>query len=173
MTITNYNITLKRVDSKDLELLRTWRNSDYVKTTMLYSEYITEEMQKKWFESIDNNQNFYFIAEFQNKKVGVINVKNIQNNSGEGGIYLASDEFENTDIVSRMVLCFNDFLFNELKLDYLYSHVKRDNKKASSSSKAQGCIENFKKSTEHVIQFKLLPENYNSKTKKIKTILNK
>ena len=173
MEISNYNIKLIRVNETHLELLRGWRNSDFVKSKMIFSEHITPEMQKKWFESINNGQNYYFLAVSNNVNVGVMHVKNIENNIGEGGIYLASADFENTDIVARMVLCFNDFVFDDLKLDYIYSQVKHDNQKAISSSLAQGCVKDEEKSTQEVVAFILKPENYRLKTKKIKQILNK
>lgn len=173
MEISKYNITLRRIEESDLEQLRTWRNSEYVSKRMIFTEHITEDMQKKWFESVNNDRNYYFLATYEGQKVGVIHVKDIVDQVGEGGIYLASEDFENTSVVARMVLCFNDYIFNELKLPKIYSHVKRDNKKAYSSSIAQGCIENKEKSTAEVIYFELTPENYNKKTIKLKNILSK
>ena len=173
MEISKYNITLIRVNDKHLELLRGWRNSDFVSSRMIYTNHITPEMQAKWFASINNNKNYYFVAVYKNQNVGVIHVKNIENNAGEGGIYLASAEYENTDVVARMVLCFNDFIFDELKLDYIYSQVKYDNTKAISSSIAQGCIKDEEKSTKNIVAFILKPDNYRKKTNKIKHILNR
>ncbi|MFC6876152.1 GNAT family N-acetyltransferase [Flavobacterium myungsuense] len=173
MKIKNYNISLERVDKNHLEMLRNWRNSEFVSSKMLYTDFITEEMQQKWFETINNNQNYYFVANYNNVSVGLINVKNIIDNVGEGGIYLASSDFENTDIVARIVLCFNDYIFDDLKLDHIYSQVKATNQKAISSSIAQGCIKNEEKSTDEVVFFILKPENYRKKTLKIKEILNR
>jgi RimJ/RimL family protein N-acetyltransferase len=173
MEISKYNITLKKIDETDLELIRNWRNSNYVNSRMLATDYITEEMQKKWFHLIDNEKNYYFIALYNNEKVGLMHVKNIENNNGEGGIFLASDNFENSDVVPRMIMCFNDFIFEDLKLDFIYSQVKSDNKKAINSSIAQGCVINEEKTTNEVVSFLLYPENYYKKTKKIKLILNK
>jgi RimJ/RimL family protein N-acetyltransferase len=173
LQINKFNITLNRVRFGDLEMLRNWRNSDFVSKRMVSNEYITNEMQIKWFESINNEYNYFFIAEFNNEKIGVISIKNIENKSAEGGIYLASDKFENTSVVARMVLCFNDFVFDVLKLEYLCSHVKRDNKKAISSTLAQGGIEDCEKSTESYVYFKLTKDSYKIKTKKIREILNK
>ena len=173
MKISKYNIDLIRVDETHLELLRGWRNSDFVSSKMIFSEHITSEMQKKWFESINNDQNYYFLAVYNNQKVGVMHVKNIENNAGEAGIYLASADYENTDVVARMVLCFNDFIFDELKLDYIYSQVKIDNFKAISSSIAQGCVKDEEKSTNEIVSFILKPENYRKKTNKIKQILTR
>lgn len=173
MEISKYKIKLERVNESHLEILRGWRNSDYVNSKMIFNDHITTEMQQKWFESINNNQNYYFIAIYNNENVGVMHVKNIIDNAGEGGIYLSSADYENTDVVARMVLCFNDFLFDDLNLDYIYSQVKHDNTKAIASSIAQGCIKNEDKSTDKIVFFILKPENYRKKTIKIKQILNR
>jgi RimJ/RimL family protein N-acetyltransferase len=173
MKITKYNITLKRLESSDLEILRDWRNSDYVNSRMIATDYITVEDQLNWFKTINNDQNYYFIAEYNNEKVGLIHVKNISQNKGEGGIFLASEKFENGDLVPRMIMCFNDFIFEDLKLDFIYSQVRADNKKAISSSIAQGCVVNKETTTDDIISFLLYPENYHNKTKKIKQILQR
>jgi len=172
LELIKFSIKLRRICFDDLELIRTWRNSDYVNKRMVMNEYITKEMQEKWFESINNEYNYYFIAEFNNEKVGVINIKNINNNYGEGAIYLASEKYENTGIVARIVMCFNDFVFENLKLNYICSHVKRDNIKAKNSSIAQGCVEVKEKSTLDFIYFTLHKTSYINKTKKIRKILN-
>ena len=171
MKIENYSISLSRLDESNLEILRAMRNSEYVNSKMLQNDYITEEMQKKWFEKINNDQNYYFLAEYEGALVGVTHVKNIVDGSGEGGIFLAGDSFENTGVVPRIVLCFNDFIFNNLKLDFIYSQVKRTNKKAISSSIAQGCVEVSELSTDEVVYFRLYKANYIKKTQKLKKIL--
>lgn len=173
MEINKFNITLRRVSYSDLELLRNWRNSDFVNKRMVSNEYITKEMQEKWFHEINNKFNYYFIGEYKNEKVGVICIRNVLDNSGEGAIYLASEKFEDTSIVARMILCFNDFVFDELNLEFICSHVKRDNKKAISSTIAQGGIVDDLKSTYDYVYFKISRDNYKNKTKKIRKILNK
>ncbi len=140
---------------------------------MVSNEYITKEMQEKWFDEINNELNYYFIGEYKNEKVGVINIRNIIENSGEGAIYLASEKFEESSIVARMILCFNDFVFDDLNLNFIFSHVKRDNKKAISSTIAQGGIVNEEKSTADYVYFTISRDNYKNKTKKIRKILNK
>ncbi|MGK4569269.1 GNAT family N-acetyltransferase [Flavobacterium sp. 3HN19-14] len=153
--------------------MRSWRNSDYVNSRMFETGYITAEMQQKWFGSINNGNNYYFVSEHNGEYTGLMHIKNISDNAGEGGIFLASDKFENTDVVARMVLCFNDFAFDDLKIGRIYSKVKADNKKAISSSKAQGCVVDEEKSTDDIVHFNLNRENYIHKTAKIKLILSK
>jgi hypothetical protein len=173
MIITKYGITLERINHTHLEKLRTWRNSSYVRNQMFYQEKITPKMQEQWFNDLNPFTNYYFIATYNKKEVGVINIKNIENNAGEGGIFLINDKFENAEIVPRMIVCFNDFVFYQLELEYIWSKVKQSNKKAISSSIAQGCIKVASMSTEETIYFKLTSLEYEKKIKKIKKILCK
>lgn len=166
-----FGLTFKRLDLEHLEMVRQWRNSDYVRSQMLYNEYITPEMQKKWFDQLDKNTNYYFIVYNNSEAVGVMQIKNIENNRGEGGIFLTNQKYENSDVVARMILCFNDLIFYELKIKCIYSQVKITNKKALSSSISQGCIRNEEKSTNEIVYFELFPENYEKKVLKIKKIL--
>ena len=154
MIIENYKIKLVRLNRTHLNQLRIWRNSKYVQNQMFYQDHITSKMQKDWFEKLDQLKNYYFIAYYENMAVGVIHVKNIEHNTGEAGIFLIDDKFENSVIVPKMVVCFNDFIFYHLKLDYIWSKVKRINKKAISSSLAQGCLIDESQSTEEIIYFK-------------------
>ena len=84
MEFEKYNVKLERLKEESIESLRIWRNSDYVRSQMLYNEYITPEMQKKWFDKLDKEKNFYFILYINVEPVGVMQIKNIENNSGEG-----------------------------------------------------------------------------------------
>jgi RimJ/RimL family protein N-acetyltransferase len=171
MIINSYDISLVQLNENLIEDLRNWRNSDYVQTQMLFTDYITKEMQSNWFSTLDKSRNHYYIGYSGNVPFGVIHIKNILNNEGEGGIFLTNKSFENTDLVARLVVSFNDYVFYQLNIKCLYSHVRSSNRKAIASSIAQGCIKNEEKSTADVIYFELFRENYEKKMLKIKKIL--
>ena len=61
MIVEQYGLRYLRVTKNDLELLRYWRNQQYIRDTMQFKEYITPDMQKSWFEKINNKSNYYFI----------------------------------------------------------------------------------------------------------------
>lgn len=122
-----YGVKFTRVTEEHLEMMRNWRNSDFVRSRMLFQEHITPEMQSKWFQTINNDANYYFIVEYMGKYVGVINIKDIKGNAGEPGFYLVNEEFKNTSIASLVNLAFGEFLFEMLGLDKLYIHVRKDN----------------------------------------------
>ena len=122
-----YGITLKRINESHLEMVRNWRNSDFVRTGMLYQEHITAEMQEKWFHSINNDKNFYFIIQYNNEDVGVANIKNYEHNEGEPGLYLSDIRYTETPIASLAYFTLIDFAFNALELPKISIHVRRDN----------------------------------------------
>lgn len=100
MIAEQYGIIYKRVTLEDIEILRYWRNQNYIRSTMQYKEYITPNMQKKWFESINNKYNYYFIIEHQQKKIGLISCKDAEPNSNvaEGGIFIWDKNYWGTSI---------------------------------------------------------------------------
>lgn len=133
LTIKQYGVTLSRITADDIELLRYWRNQQSVKMYMDYREYITPEMQKKWFESINNKFNYYFIIEFEGKKVGMINAKNFsyENGFGEGGIFIWDADYINSFAAVFSTLCLLNFVFFKVKLcEYSHARILRDNDRA-------------------------------------------
>ena len=97
-------------------------------------------MQRDWFESINNNNNFYFIVNYENQDIGLVNIKDVdyEKKTGEPGIFIYPDEYQNGDISFRCALCNMDFAFEQLNLDYVYGHVLRDNKRAKRFNSAFG-----------------------------------
>ena len=98
MKLSKYGITLARLREEDTELVRQWRNSPQITQFMEYREYITPEMQQDWFKSIDNFDNFYFVIEYEGKKIGLINSSKIEWDtvSSEGGIFLWDEQYYET-----------------------------------------------------------------------------
>ena len=60
MIIRKYGIVLRRLQHKDIELVRVKRNQDSVRNFMFYQKKITETEQEEWFKSINNIYNYYF-----------------------------------------------------------------------------------------------------------------
>ena len=62
ITLTDYGVKLVQLTEDKIELVRQWRNSDKIKKYMEYRDYISPEMQQKWFNKISNTTNdFFFI----------------------------------------------------------------------------------------------------------------
>lgn len=132
LTLTGYGVTLRRLTHDKIEMLRQWRNDPKIQQYMVYREYITPEMQEAWFQKINNDNNFYFIIEYEGREVGMINIKDVDyvKKTGEPGIFLYDDQLWNSDVGMRASLCFDDFVWGTLDLEYTYCHVLTSNKRA-------------------------------------------
>jgi UDP-4-amino-4,6-dideoxy-N-acetyl-beta-L-altrosamine N-acetyltransferase len=140
LVLEKYGVKLKRLTEDDIEMVRQWRNDPKISKFMEYQEYITPEMQKKWFQSINNEHNYYFIIEFQGKDIGLINEKNIdyEKKEGEGGIFIYDDYYLNSDVSFRASFCQGDFYMEELGLKRGIAHIRCDNKRAIKYNQLMG-----------------------------------
>lgn len=133
LTINQYGVTLKRITADDIELLRYWRNQQSVKMYMDYRDYITPEMQQKWFLSVNNKFNYYFIIQFEGKQVGMINAKNFsyENGFGEGGIFIWDADYINSFAAVFSTLALLNFVFFKIKLCKIsQARILNDNERA-------------------------------------------
>lgn len=132
LVLQNYGVTLCRLTHDKIEMLRQWRNDPKIQQYMFYREYITPEMQERWFANLNQQRNYYFIIEYEGKEIGMINVKNIdfEKKNGESGVFIYDDSYLNTDVAYRAHLVMFDYMYEILKLDYTYSHMLDDNARA-------------------------------------------
>lgn len=140
MRVEKYGVSLVRLTREKLELVRNWRNDPKISQYMEYRDYITPEMHARWFDKVDNDNNYYFIIEYLGEEIGLVNMRDIDYSSGEGegGIYIYADEYLNSDISFRVILCLMDFCFDELKFNRTIAHILRDNKRAIKFNKFIG-----------------------------------
>ncbi len=169
MKVTKYGITLTRLGEGDIELVRKWRNSPEIQQYMEYREFITEEMQKKWFESINNMQNFYFIIEYENKKIGLINTSNIdwENYTSDGGIFIWEEKYYETFIPVWASLCLleSDFFLFQARKSFI--KTLKDNHRAIVLNKHLGYQLMEGQEDVYNQQYSLTRENFEMKAKKI------
>ena len=175
MILTNekYGISLKKIQKSDLELVRNWRNSDYVKQFMIFKDFISPQMQNEWFLKVDNDNNFYFIISYHNIPIGLANIKDINSElkTAEWGIFLCSPKFLNGVIAIRSTFLLLDFAFENLNIFSLYSTILSSNLSALNFNKQIGLkvLENDNK----IIKGILFKGDYLYKTKKLKELLSK
>jgi UDP-4-amino-4,6-dideoxy-N-acetyl-beta-L-altrosamine N-acetyltransferase len=117
MIVEQYGLKYSRVTQNDLELLRYWRNQSFIRDTMQFKEYITPQMQKQWFNSINNKHNYYFIIEDKGKKIGLINCKDAEPNTklAEGGIFIWKKNYWGTSIPALASLTMLQAVFEIFK----------------------------------------------------------
>jgi len=141
LTLEQYGVRLVRLNFGDLELVRYWRNHSDVAEFMEYRREISEEMQAKWFQAINNKYNYYFIIEFEGKKIGLINSKDYDPalGFGEGGIFIWDKNYINSFAAVFSTLCLLNFVFFTLKLCSLSrARILRTNDRAIHYNKMLG-----------------------------------
>jgi len=140
MILKKYGVVLNRLTHDKIELVRNWRNDPKIAKYMEFRDYITPEMQEKWFKTIDNDNNYFFIIEYEGKEIGLSNLKDIdwEQKIGEGGIFIYDDTYLNSDVSFRVSLCGLDFDFETLNLERVKAHILSDNKRAIQYNKMLG-----------------------------------
>ncbi|MDP2722968.1 MAG: GNAT family N-acetyltransferase [Bacteroidales bacterium] len=174
MIVQKGNLVFRRLTIDDLELVRNWRNSSHINQYMEYRDYITPEMQERWFNSINNQNNLYFIFEFNDEKIGVFNGKDIDWEKGimETGIFIAEEKYLNTELPLMAV-----FTFGELGLRVFnmtsYAHMLKSNKRAIRFNKLLGFELCEGQDTLDNQLYKLNKESFFKSVKLLRPTLNK
>ena len=99
---------------------------------MFYKGDISAEMQREWFESIDNEENFFFVIIHEEKPVGLINISSIdwENKTAFTGLFIYEDQFLATDVPAMASLAMLDVFFLLFDIQCVYAKVRGNNPKA-------------------------------------------
>lgn len=121
MVFYKYGIHLERLEQRNLELVRQWRNNDFVRSRMIVKETISADAQVTWFAQLHQRNNWYFIASSNKSPIGVFHIKNInwEQRSGEAGAFVCHSKFIGQVVTGLAILALMDFGFFALGLDYL------------------------------------------------------
>ena len=142
MIICKYGITISRLKEKDIELVRQMRNSPEIQRNMYYRQHITKAMQKKWFKSINNKENGYFIIEYKGNKIGLIHGKdnNYQKRTSEGGIFIWDKTHIGTSVPALASLIMDDYTFIIINFNATYAKVLNENKTTIEYNRLMGYV---------------------------------
>lgn len=176
MIIEQFGVKLKRIQYADIELIRFWRNHPDIRKTMSYRKYISKSMQEEWFNSVNNKFNYYFLIEFNQKDIGVINCKkiNLKDKYGEGGIFIWEKELENEYIPVFASLCLLNTVFNILNIfNKSFIQVLNTNTKAISFNKGFGYVLVPGQKNDKNPYYVLTKEDYTERTKLLNQIAYK
>jgi len=159
------NIRLRQIELGDIEMIRQWRNDQKIVRFMFFNQHITEEMQLEWFSSLQA-YDFYFIIEYQNKDLGLINLSSekLEDRSAFAGLFIYDDSYWGTQIPVLASMCLLQFAFEKRKLQTVYARVQRTNNTAKKYNKNLG----FEDCNEELQSIKI--ENY---TKVLKPFTNR
>lgn len=173
MIVEAYGIKLKRLTAGELELVRNYRNSEPIRNTMEYREIITADMQQKWFRSIDNEHNNYMLIYVDEKPIGLISGTQIdwENGiTGNGGIFIWSQEFMETVYPSRAAVLMTDIGFY-LGMKKNYAKILRDNLKSIAFNTSLGYALLPNQDEVYNQQYELTAEKYFFVVQKLRKLL--
>ncbi|HEX8517262.1 MAG TPA: GNAT family N-acetyltransferase [Bacteroidia bacterium] len=141
LILEQYGVRLVRIEEKDIELVRYWRNQSDIANYMEYRSHISAEAQKEWFKSVNNKFNYYFIIEFEAKQVGLINVKKYdpEKGFGEGGIFIWDKDYIHSFAAVFATLCLLNFMLVRLNICKVSRiRILRNNERAIHYNKILG-----------------------------------
>lgn len=121
MRFVRFGIALERLQRTQLELVRQWRNSDWVRPNMRHRAIVLPADQESWFESLDPSRNWYFCAHVGDSPFALFHVKAIDwtQSCGESGGFVGDPAFVGRPETARATLALMDFAFLVLRLDSL------------------------------------------------------
>ncbi|MCC3159402.1 UDP-4-amino-4,6-dideoxy-N-acetyl-beta-L-altrosamine N-acetyltransferase [Hymenobacter sp. 15J16-1T3B] len=126
---------LRPLRYEDIEMVRTWRNSEGVAQYMYTAEPITPAQQEAWFQSISQDASKeYWIITSGGKDVGVANLYAINRAARTcyWAFYIAEQGVRGSGIGGKVEFTVLDYVFNTLKLNKLLCEVFVDNDKVIS-----------------------------------------
>jgi RimJ/RimL family protein N-acetyltransferase len=167
MRIKQYGVTLRRVEKRDIELIRRIRNSNRIRNNMLFKEHITKEMQLNWFKSIEkDNKSIYLIIIHKQKKIGLINSKYVNNEFSESGLFLFSEEYYKTNIsiIASIIMLSSSFYALNRKTSTI--RVLKNNKTALNYNQNLGYKITDEKENYYILENTI--NSFESKTKNIR-----
>jgi len=174
MKISKYGVSLVRLTEEDIELVRQWRNAEEIKKYMSFQEYITPEMQKKWFETINNPQNFYYIIEYKSDKIGLVNDKNIdwKQKTAEGGMFIWDKRYVNSIVPLKVSLLVLEIAYIMLGWNKTFIKVRKDNPRAIEYNKTLGYKMTGDSTVEDTISMELTANHFFEKYKTLKRLIS-
>lgn len=114
-----------------IEIIRKWRNQDFIREMMEFQKYILPEEQLNWFNNLITEQNKYFIiSDTYDNYVGLIHLKNITSETAEAGLFIGNPKFIGTGIAYSASLSLLKLAFDDLKLNTIIAKVKKTNHEA-------------------------------------------
>jgi len=169
MVIERYGIKLIKIRAEQIDEVRKWRNSPSISDFMEYQEYITSDMQKRWFLSLNELSDFYFVIEYKGKLMGLIHTSAIDWNTKEGhsGLFIWDKKFQNTHIPVLASLSMVDFFFGFCNLEKIFAKVKRSNLIAVKYNKNLGFQRCTDQSNKEFLEYRLDAEQYFNTTREL------
>lgn len=107
-------VSFRRIGELDIQLVRSWRNSDHVRLQMINQDVISSDDQLAWFRTLQYSKSRHYLYSFGGMDIGVVNLKPLREETDfEAGIYCGQREFLGHPINISAALGFYDFEFGQ------------------------------------------------------------
>ncbi|GEA11659.1 GNAT family N-acetyltransferase [Alteromonas sp. KUL49] len=175
--VSGYQIVLVPVQEHHLDLLRTWRNSDFVRQQMVNTQLINEAQQGAWFTKLktDSSQQ-HWVVYYKDTPIGATNIRTSDNTPVSEaeelapGLYIGEPKYQGNIIAFAPTLALYDYCFDYLKINALRAEVKQDNIAAMNYNKKLGYREVDRKD---MVTLMVDRESYRADTTMIKRFLSR
>ena len=148
--LSGYGVELRKVVQSDIETLRQWRNRDDIRLMMKSTNFISEEQQQTWFNSLQEATHVrHFLITYKDEAIGSATLTGTKFVSGftddlenaseiEPGLYIGHESYRNNILAFAPSLLMCDYCFDELQVKQLIANVNANNKQALSYNKKLG-----------------------------------
>lgn len=142
MIIRKYGLELHRLTQSDIELVRQMRNRDDIRRNMIDQHLITPEEQVRWFQSINNMNNYYFVVHYLGKKVGLIYGKNMdwEKRENEAGIFIWEPALIGSAIPTIASILMMELSYRIVQLERTFARINPDNTRTRHYNLAMGYV---------------------------------
>lgn len=125
-------VTLKVMDSKDIEMVRCWKNSPENYEFFANRDFISDFRQNNWFEKKNKADNNLLLIIFNNnnmKPIGMTLLEDIdhRNRTACWGIYIAETEYRKRIFAVEAVYLLFNYGFDYLNLRKIYGNTLGNN----------------------------------------------
>lgn len=132
MRIQRYGIELETMHAEHLEMIRLWRNQDYIRKRMQFQEILSSEDQLAWFNALDAERNLYWVIRSNGYPIGLVHIKDMDDDfrSGEAGVFVGEPNFLDSAQPILAILVMMEIAFYVIGLKQLNAKIHHENHKA-------------------------------------------
>lgn len=169
-----YGIHFQPLRSHLLELVRNWRNQDFVRLNMRFQKLITPQEQKAWYDQLHPVLDQYFVCYQNGQPFGLWHVKMIEPSKleGESGGFVGAQKLVNGLLPAFAILGLMDYAFLELGLGSLLARYHPEKKSVVSLNHQLG-YRPFDKDELGFLLARVTREDYLRQTEKLREAAKK
>ncbi len=126
------NLTIREFKESDIELKLKWINDPENNFFLHYNIPLNSEDTFKWYENKDNTIRLDCVIEYDNNRVGLIGLLNINKTDCKAEFYITIGEhnYKNKGIATSSSILILEYAFKKLGINKVYLNVDFDNEPA-------------------------------------------